>query len=177
MAPPVPRGNLVSPVMVDPSGNIYLLSCDASGNLQVVALTDALKKTDLAFDASGALLISGASPSLMKPTPQSVEGNSGALAAGNSTFTMLTVPVGQYWRLTQWGVAYVGVMTGVIVTVQLHIPTGYPALYSYNPPIAGVWATAVSNILLRPGDTFGAYIQNAHLNDVCYLAFFGEQVY
>jgi hypothetical protein len=51
MPPPIPQGNLVSPIVVDPTGKLYLLSCDAAGNLLVTALTDALKATDLNIEA------------------------------------------------------------------------------------------------------------------------------
>jgi len=48
---PIPQGNLVSPIVVDPTGKLYLISCDAAGNLLVTALTDALKASDLNIEA------------------------------------------------------------------------------------------------------------------------------
>ena len=166
MAPPIPRGNLVSPLVTDPTGKLYLLSCDVAGNLLTTALTDALKKADLVFNAAGSLIISGEDPSTLKPLPNNVIWSNTALPAGTSYYDLFTVPAGQIYNFTGAVIAYTGSMAGV--QLSLYVTSGanhYQLIYTLELLESSRRYVYLWNIYLKAGDMLSYQINSATLNN------------
>ena len=177
MPPPIPKGNLVSPVVTDPTGKLYLISCDAAGNLLTTALTDALKKADLVFNAAGELIVSGVSPSLYKPLNKLGSFANAAMPAGTSSQYCVTVPAGEYWRLTGACVRYTGTILNVKIEAFVYAGALYGVFLNVSPVVSGMYYSCMCNILVPPAKIIGATIYNATLNDDFNMSWFAERVY
>ncbi len=151
---PAPAGNLVTPVVTLPDGSLSGLSGDASGNL----------------------IVTGPSPSILTPLPKSVQFTNLNLPAGNSAQLAFTVPAGTKYRLTGTAVSYVGTVAGVVL--DSFVQTGASGMiYDVRSPIvSGVFYTIQLNILLDAGWSVQCLVLGATLNDDLTMNVFIEQV-
>lgn len=152
---PEPQGRLVTLVGFRSDGSIHSLLLDENDNLQITI----------------------PSPSLFFPIPTSSQLINLNLPAGSSTQQVMTVPTGQYWRLTGVSMQYTGTVATVTLIGWITTPTANMQLFAQNTVVSAQWYPIQCNVLLAPGWGVAIRVNNATLNDDLIANQFSERVY
>jgi hypothetical protein len=162
---------------IDSTDKIVPLLLDASGNVIVSASQLTTTGGKIKLDSSGRIIVDGDTPSLLRPEPKAYLYSNLNLAAGFQRFTTATVPAGQYWRVTQSVLTYVGAVAGAAIMTQFDVGSGIFSAHYSAALASGQPISVTLNILLKPGDIIYLGVTAGALNDDAYQFISAERVY
>ncbi len=149
-----PTGNLVTPVGFDSNGIIR----------------------PLLLGADGSVLVSGPSPSYMKPIPRTLHFENLSLPAGTSSQTALTVPAGKLYRLNGMTMQYIGTVAGLQIVMFINNNVAICQFNLIGPVVNGTIYTQVINDTLDATWSAGVSVIGATLNDNLYVNVFVDEI-
>jgi hypothetical protein len=131
----------------------------------------------VAVDANGYLLATYDNPYFLRPAQRNTFFSNLALPAGASFQTIVTVPAGEYWRVTTCTIAYVGTVAGVTINGRGYDGTNSWIVFDRNALTSTQWYPNSFNLILNPAQSFLVQVVGATLNDDLYVSLLAERIY
>lgn len=133
--------------------------------------------TPVLVDASGHIIIDGASPSLFRPVSKITGFINLTLPAGASDQVIATVPAGETWRMTTFSYLYIGTVVGLQMNANVYDGTNIFYFDAQNPVVNGKVYVVTINAVLPAGYKVRVSLAGATLNDDLYGNVFAERIY
>jgi len=98
------------------------------------------------------------------------------LSAGNQRVRVVTVPAGEMWMITHLGIAYVGTVSTVRLSLELTVSTIIYTLGAFSPVVSSGWYFSPAPILVIAGESLGGHVSNATAGDDLYIEWIGYKM-